>query len=125
MPLGLIEVTANVGLIGATGVTETFSLYVDSTVPINGYWKQDSSHTWVNLASAAFGGQMVTEGGKTRLDFKITDGGEFDADHLVNGVIVDPAAPAFIPLSLVGYAQDPWVSLVGYVPALPDNGYLF
>ena len=35
---------------------------------------------------------MVEEGGKLRLDFKLTDGGEFDADGKVDGVITDPGA---------------------------------
>ncbi|MBV5297746.1 MAG: hypothetical protein JZU64_06290, partial [Rhodoferax sp.] len=78
MPLGLISFSATVGLSGVAGVgtTETFSLYVDSDLGVNGYWKQDSNKTWVNLASEVYGGQLVTEGGKTRLDFQITDGGQ-------------------------------------------------
>jgi hypothetical protein len=115
MPLGLISFDAAVGLSGTAGVgvTETFSLYVDPTLGINGYWKQDTSGTWVNLASSVYGGAIVTEGGKTRLDFRITDGGQFDADHTVNGTIVDPGAAGFVPLSLVGYkpefpVDDPW-----------------
>jgi hypothetical protein len=116
MPLGLISFDAVVGLSGTAGVgvTETFSLYVDPTLGINGYWKLDASSTWVNLASVVYGGAIVTEGGKTRLDFKITDGGQFDADHTVNGTIVDPGAAGFVPLSLVGYA-----------PELPTGGFWF
>ncbi|MBP8285485.1 MAG: DUF4347 domain-containing protein [Rhodoferax sp.] len=112
MPLGLIAFSATVGLSNpstgtpALGVSETFSLYVDPTLEINGYWKQDANKTWVNLASAAFGGQIVTEGGKTRLDFSITDGGQFDADGKIDGVITDPGAAAFMPLSLVGLAPE-------------------
>jgi len=127
MPLGLISFDAVVGLSGISGlgVTETFSLYVDPTLGINGYWKLDANNTWVNLASAAYGGAIVSEGGRTRLDFQITDGGEFDADHTVNGTIVDPGAAGFVPLSLVGYAPESWLSLVGYVPDLPDGGFWF
>ena len=127
MPLGLISFDAVVGLSGTAGigVTETFSLYVDSTLGINGYWKLDASSTWVNLASSVYGGAMVTEGGKTRLDFRITDGGQFDADHTVNGTIVDPGAAGFVPLSMVGYAPDAGISLVGYVPELPAGGFWF
>jgi hypothetical protein len=127
MPLGLISFDALVGLsgIGGVGVTETFSLYVDSTLGINGYWKQDSGGTWVNLASSAYGGAIVSEGGKTRLDFQITDGGQFDADHTVNGTIEDPGAAGFVPLSLVGYAPSTWISLVGYVPEVPAGGFWF
>jgi len=60
----------------------------------------------VNLASAPFGGQMVNEGGKLRLDFQITDGGDFDADEAVDGVITAPGAAAFMPLSIVGASPD-------------------
>ena len=138
MPLGLIAFSANVGLntpgipgntetpnTPAAGVSETFSLYVDPTLGVNGYWKQSAAGTWVNLASAAYGGKIVTEGGKTRLDFSLTDGGEFDADHTVNGTIVDPGAAGFVPLSVVGYAPETWISMVGYAPELPTNGFWF
>jgi len=122
MPLGLISFEAQVGSSGTpgVGVAETFSLYVearkeaDGSFWVNGYWKQNTAGTWVNLASAAFGGAMVEEGGKLRLDFRITDGGEFDADGQVNGVIADPGAVGSMPLSLVGYAPD-----------LPPGGFWF
>ncbi|MGY8526642.1 DUF4214 domain-containing protein [Paracidovorax citrulli] len=94
MPLGLLGFTAQVGTAGATA---TFSLFVDDDVAVNGYWKQDATGAWVNLASAAYGGRIVTEHGKTRLDFQLTDGGEFDADGVANGSIVDPGAPGAWP----------------------------
>ncbi len=92
MPLGLIAFDADIEEVGGT---ETFSLYVDDTLSINGYWKQDASGEWVNLASANYGGKVVLEGSKLRLDFQITDGGEFDKDGEANGKIVDPGALAF------------------------------
>ncbi|MBS0356191.1 MAG: DUF4347 domain-containing protein [Proteobacteria bacterium] len=92
MPLGLIGFQAELATVGGT---EHFSLYVDGSIPINGYWKQDAAGDWVNLASAPYGGQVVTEGGKTRLDFQITDGSEFDSDGVKNGVISDPGAPGY------------------------------
>ncbi len=97
MPLGLISFSSTVSLSGVTGVgmSETFSLYVDPSLGANAYLKQDATGTWVNLASSEYGGKVVSEGGKTRLDFQITDGGEFDADHTINGVIVDPGAVGF------------------------------
>ncbi len=115
LPLGLISFSAAVGT-GSNGaaVTETFSLYVDADLGINGYWKQNDAGTWVNLASSVHGGAMVLEGGKLRLDFALTDGGEFDADGLVNGVITDPGAAGYMPQSLVGYTPD-----------LPDGGFWF
>ena len=91
MPLGLISFTATT----AVGANESFSLFVDGDVAVNGYWKQNAQGTWVNLASAEYGGQVVYTNGKTRLDFFLQDGGEFDEDGQVNGVIVDPGAPGW------------------------------
>jgi VCBS repeat-containing protein len=105
MPMGLIDFTATVAVAGGTS---TFSLYVDSTLSFNGYWKQNSEGVWTNLASAAYGGSITEEGGKLRIDFTIKDGGEFDEDGLANGVIVDPGAIGTVPLSIVGmYAERP------------------
>ncbi|MDD3802243.1 MAG: hypothetical protein PHV45_08620, partial [Desulfuromonas thiophila] len=92
MPLGLISFTAAIGTIGAT---ESFSLYVAGDIAVNGYWKQNAAGDWVNLASSAYGGAVIEQNGRTRLDFVIEDGGEFDADGLANGVIVDPGAIGF------------------------------
>lgn len=92
MPLGLISFTADVA---SAGAQEDFSLYVDGGVLINGYWKQNTTGSWVNLASADYGGRVVSEGGKTRLDFQIVDGGEFDDDGKADGVITDPGAPGW------------------------------
>lgn len=96
MPLGLISFTSTVEEAGAT---ESFSLYVAGEIAVNGYWKQNEAGNWVNLASSEYGGAVVIEAGRTRLDFVITDGGDFDEDGLANGVIVDPGA--------VGYWEEP------------------
>lgn len=85
MPLGLIAFEADV----AVGVTETFSLFVEAKDAFNGYFKQNSAGDWVNIATA------ITVDEKVRIDFAITDGGEFDADGIANGVIVDPGATGF------------------------------
>ncbi|WP_374484784.1 autotransporter-associated beta strand repeat-containing protein [Zoogloea sp.] len=103
MPLGLISFSANVA---AANTTESFSLYVDPTLGVNGYWKKNTAGTWVNLASEAYGGKIVSEGGKLRLDFQIKDGGEFDADGKADGVITDPGAAAYMQLSIVGVHAD-------------------
>jgi autotransporter-associated beta strand protein len=92
MPLGQISFKAQVA---GAGVQENFSLYVDGDVAVNGYWKQNSAGAWVNLASAQYGGKVVSEGGKTRLDFQIVDGGEFDDDGKADGIISDPGAPGY------------------------------
>jgi hypothetical protein len=104
MPLGLIAFTA---VVATVGKTEQFSLYVDTALGVNGYWKQDAQGTWVNLASEPWGGHTTVEGAKTRLDFEITDGGLFDADGLANGTIVDPGAAALMQMSLSQYAPIP------------------
>jgi hypothetical protein len=99
-PLGLIGFRADVDTAGSK---ETFSLYVDPTLGVNGYWKKDVGGTWVNLASSAFGGGMVEEGGKLRLDFQIVDGGPFDADGVANGSISDPGIIGSMPQSITEY----------------------
>ena len=103
IPLGLVAFTVELAQ-GKTG--ENFSLYVDPALGVNGYWKQDASGQWVNLASEPYGGKTVMEGGKLRLDFHIEDGGQFDADGKVDGIITDPGAPAHMPLSIMGQAPD-------------------
>ncbi|MCW8167001.1 hypothetical protein D8B22_19195 [Verminephrobacter aporrectodeae subsp. tuberculatae] len=90
----------------AAGSSETFSLYVDPEIGANGYWLQDSTGTWVNLASSPYGGKTALEGGRLRLDFSITDGGPFDADGQADGSITAPGAAAKMPLSIVGQASD-------------------
>jgi len=90
MPLGLISFTAQTDT-----STANFELLVDGDIAVNGYWKQDASGNWVNLASEAFGGSVITLDGTTRLSFTIEDGGEFDDDGLANGVITDPGAIGF------------------------------
>ena len=110
-PLGLVSFTV---ALAASKTGENFSLYLDPALGINGYWKQDASGTWVNLASEPYGGKMVMEGGRLRLDFRIEDGGQFDADGKADGIITDPGAPAYLPLSIVGQA-----------PELFDRGFWF
>jgi hypothetical protein len=120
-PLGLIGFIAN---IDNPGGSETFSLYVDLSVGANGYWKQDASGTWINLASEPYGGQMVTEGDRLRLDFVIEDGGQFDADGLANGSIADPGAVGNMAQSIVDYQSKP-PSVFDYQPKLPLDDFWF
>jgi len=102
MPLGLIAFQADASALGAS---KSFSLYVDGKISVNGYWKQ-VGNDWVNLASAEFGGKIVTEGGKTRLDFTIEDGGRFDNDGKADGIITDPGAIGFRSTSSSGLDSD-------------------
>ncbi|MDD3352109.1 Ig-like domain-containing protein [Zoogloea sp.] len=103
MPLGLLNFVAEVQ---NPSELETFSLYLDPALGVNGYWMQNASGTWVNLASPVHGGQMVIEGGRLRIDFQLQDGGEFDADGVADGVITAPGTVAFMPLSIVGTQPD-------------------
>jgi len=101
MPLGRFDFSAT---LAQPAATEAFSLFVDTSLGANGYWVENNG-VWVNLASAAYGGQIVAlEGGKTRLDFKLTDGGAFDTDHAANGSIDNVGAVGAMPLTLVGFA---------------------
>jgi hypothetical protein len=76
------------------GGSVTLSLYVEKSLNMNSFYKQDASGKWVNIATG-----VSTVGSKTKIDFSITDGGIFDADRTVNGVIVDPGVPAqMLPL---------------------------
>ena len=97
LPLGLFDFTAKAA---APGSTESFSIFIDGDIAVNGYWKEvqtgATKGTWVNLADPAYGGKIVTVQGKTRLDFSIQDGGMFDDDGKADGVITDPGGPGFI-----------------------------
>ncbi|MBK1718566.1 RHS repeat domain-containing protein [Thiocystis violacea] len=72
------------------GATLGFSVFVDDDIPVNGYFKRNALGVWVDIATT-----ITRVGRKTRIDFEIEDGGEFDADGQVNGRIVDPGAPGF------------------------------
>ncbi|MCW8164134.1 hypothetical protein D8B22_15980 [Verminephrobacter aporrectodeae subsp. tuberculatae] len=89
-----------------SGSSEKFSLYVDRETGVNGYWIKNNTDTWTNLASEPYGGKMATEDGRLRLDFSITDGGQFDMDGKADGVITAPGAAGYMPLSIVGLAPD-------------------
>ena len=95
MPLGLLGFEATVD----EGDAVTFELFIAGSLNVNGYWKQDGSGEWVNLASEAYGGSMTQVNDRLLLTFAIEDGSEFDDDGQVNGVILDPGAPGFRPLA--------------------------
>ncbi len=66
----------------AAGQETTMSLYTDAMGAVNGYWVQDKAGTWTNIAT-----NIATVNGKLKVDFKITDGGLYDADGKVDGNI--------------------------------------
>lgn len=87
MPFGLV----GFDLIDLTpGASITMSVFVDKSVPVNGYWKQNKAGTWVNIAES-----ITTSGNTTRITFTLTDGGQFDTDGVVNGKISDPGGPGY------------------------------
>ncbi|MBX3589106.1 MAG: hypothetical protein KF796_20945 [Ramlibacter sp.] len=96
---GTLKFSADVG---GPGTVETFSVFVDSGIQANGYWLQDAAGNWTNVATA-----VETVGSKTRIDFSITDGGQFDTDGIANGVIASTGLVGHVPVSLVGHAPDP------------------
>jgi hypothetical protein len=98
----------------SAGKEEHFSILVAASLGVNGYWQQNSTGAWVNLATEINGGSVTQVGNMTRLDFVITDGGAFDADHVANGVIVD--------VGLVGHLTP---SLVGMPTTLPNPDFWF
>jgi hypothetical protein len=66
------------------GATVAFTMDYGATVPEGSrYWK--AGDTWREIPAAINGSQV---------EFSITDGGNFDADGLVNGQIVDPSGAA-------------------------------
>ncbi|WP_296950515.1 Ig-like domain-containing protein [uncultured Massilia sp.] len=86
LPTGVLDFTID-GV--ATGGTVTVSLYVDKTLGVNAYYKQNNSGAWVNIAKS-----VTTVDNKTKITFDLTDGGIFDSDRVANGSIVDPGGAA-------------------------------
>ncbi|MCW5238608.1 hypothetical protein D5047_21135 [Verminephrobacter eiseniae] len=105
MPIGLLHAQVTQAVDG--GQPASLSLFVAPALGVNGLWVQDNgTGVWMNLASAPHGGKTVLEGGQLRLDIHIDDGGPFDADGKVDGVVSVVAAAAHMPLSIVGQAPD-------------------
>ncbi|MGE4241864.1 beta strand repeat-containing protein [Ramlibacter sp.] len=66
--------------------TETFSLFCESIAGGQGVWLRDRSGVWFNVTTAQVGT------GRTRVDFTVEDGGPFDLDGVVNGVVTASGA---------------------------------
>ncbi|MCW8182147.1 SwmB domain-containing protein, partial [Verminephrobacter eiseniae] len=109
MPIGLLHFDAT-QTIADSSQPLSLSLYVDPAVlSVNGIWVQNgSTGVWTNLASAPYGGKMVMEGDRLRLDFHLPAGAHFDADGTPDGVVTVKAevAVAHMSLSIVGQAPD-------------------
>ena len=102
-PLGQFDMTSSSS--GSSTGSESFSLYIDSSLAVNGYWVENADGIWVNLASPAYGGQSVLEGDKIRLDFTIADGGQFDT-NTVQHQIASVGSAAHMELSIIGHTAD-------------------
>jgi hypothetical protein len=88
--------------VGSGGATETFSVFADVAFAFSGFWLQNKSGVWTNIAT---GSEQV--GTQLRVDFSLTDGGAFDADGLANGVIEVAGGRGQLALSLVGQNPAP------------------
>ena len=111
MPLGAISFTAQTAGNGEDGETlavpETFSLYVDKDLDINGFWVTGSDGVLYNLASAVNGGQIVEEGGKLRVDFTITEDSDLYADMVQDGVLTVTGALGHVDTGISGVVPAP------------------
>ncbi len=111
MPLGAISFTAQAaegsGSGGTLAVPETFSLYVDKDLGINGFWVTDADGVLYNLATAANGGQIVEEGGKLRVDFTIAEGSDLYADLVQDGVLTVTGALGHVDAGISGVVPEP------------------
>jgi len=101
--LGTLDFKAD---LSQAGNTETFSLIFDNAVAQNGFWVANNKGHWVNLADPSRGGSATVNGTQMRLDFKITDGGEFDLDGVANGSITGSGFVAMTNLSIIGHVPD-------------------
>ena len=108
-PLGTFALASS----GNTTGGENFSLYVDSSLAVNGYWVENAAHVWINLASPTYGGSTVIEGSKIRLDFTIADGSQFDTN------------PASNQIAAIGSAAHMDLSLIGHTADTPVDGFFF
>ena len=73
----------------AVGGSVDVGVYVDSSLGLNSFYKMN----YVSKKLGAIPTTTSTVGSKTKIVFKLTDGGAYDADRTKNGVIVDPGAP--------------------------------
>ncbi|WP_296953214.1 DUF4347 domain-containing protein, partial [uncultured Massilia sp.] len=88
LPLGVLDFT--IGNVAQGGTVE-MAIYVDASLKVNAYYKQDINGAWKNIAKS-----VTTVGTKTKITFDLTDGGLFDNDHQANGSIQDPGGVAFV-----------------------------
>lgn len=86
--------------VDAPGSDAGFSLFVAGSLAAEGLWLQDRGGHWHNATA-----DLVTAGGKTRLDFLVRDGGVYDHDGRADGHV-----------QLVGVVGNAPTSIGGVVP---------
>ena len=111
LPLGTISFSAQAAGTPDSGQTlavpDTFSLYVDKELGINGFWVTGSDGVLYNLATQAYGGQIVEEGGKLRVDFTIAEGTDLYADMVHDGVLTVTGALGHVDAGISGVVPEP------------------
>ncbi|MFC0351724.1 DUF4214 domain-containing protein, partial [Undibacterium danionis] len=81
LPYGMVNFqVANVPVQAMTGTSVKFSLFTEALAPINGFWVQNKTGAWINLAN-----NISLIDGQYRVDLRVTDGASFDLDGIVNG----------------------------------------
>ncbi|MBV5332435.1 hypothetical protein JZU54_02460, partial [bacterium] len=82
----------------AENSTQRISLYVDASLNVNDYLKQDKDGIWVSVKNTAGTNFSITptpDGTKKIIAFDLTDQGVLDHDRTA-GQISDPGAPVFL-----------------------------
>lgn len=106
-PLGTLSFTAGAGETadgGSVAVPDTFSLYVDKALGINGFWVVDpDSGRLVNLAAAEHGGRIDDSGDLLRIDIQVADGSTFDSTQPSDGLVQVDGALGHVDQSLAGF----------------------
>ena len=119
MPLGQFGFTIE-GL--ANGGTATMSMTTDSSFKQFSFFKKSLvTGRWVNIAS---GVSIDTATNRATVNFSLVDGGEFDADRIANGVIVDPGGLAENSLLPFVFENSTEVGSVAVVNESQVNGTL-
>lgn len=106
-PLGTLSFTAGAGETadgGSVAVPDTFSLYVDKALGINGFWVVDpDSGRLVNLAAAEHGGRIDDSGDLLRIEIQVADGSTFDSTQPSDGQVQVDGALGHVDQSLAGF----------------------
>lgn len=92
-PVGLLDFTADCG---TGGYTTTVTHYYYDAPQGDFSLRKYMNGSFQTIASASISRQVIDGVPVLVASYPVTDGGELDADGMVNGVIVDPAGPALL-----------------------------